>query len=93
MTVPSSTTAEIEQDARLVLGWLRAQYAGGRAPTYPPLSICRGALSLNGQCDPDSWGRLWRVLPVMLERGLIEDSRLPQGDPGVRLTTRGAQGG
>ena len=85
--------AELESDARLVLDWLRQQYAGGRAPIYSPLQVCREVFGAGTQCDARSWGRLWQVLPVLLERGLIEEARLPQGDPGVRLSPRGAQGG
>ena len=92
MAVRSDSVQGVESDARLVLEWLRAHYAGGRAPLYPPLVICRQALG-GGQCDPRSWGRLWRVLPLLLERGLIEEGQLPQGDPGVRLSERGAQAG
>ena len=93
VAISPQTSAEVENDLRIVLGWLRSRFAGGRGATYPPLVICREALGTNGQCDPASWGRLWRVLPLLLERGLIEENPLPQGDPGVRLSPRGAQGG
>jgi hypothetical protein len=93
MAVRSDSAQDVEQDARIVLDWLRASYAGGLAPLFPPLVICREALGRDKQCDPGAWGRLWRVLPMLLERGLIEEGQLPQGDPGVRLSARGAQGG
>jgi hypothetical protein len=81
----------VEADIRTVLAWLRAQYAGGRAPVYSPLHVCREALGQDGQCDPASWSRLWNVLPTMLERGLIEEAPLPQGDAGIRLSQLGAR--
>ncbi len=87
-----AVTDQTESDARTVLRWMRDQYAGGRAPTYSPYQLCRNALGTAGQCDPASWGRLWRVLPLLLERGLLEESTLPQGDPGVRLSPRATQG-
>ena len=92
MATRSESVQDVEADARLVLDWLRGQYAGGLAPLFPPLVICRQALGRDGQCDPRSWGRLWHVLPLLLERGLIEEGQLPQGDPGIRLSARGAQG-
>jgi hypothetical protein len=84
---------DAESDARLLLAWLRARYAGGRAPMYPPLRLCREVFGQQQQCDPISWSRLWRALPILLERGEVEETQLPQGDPGIRLSPRGAQGG
>src|SRR5688572_27028239 len=89
---PVAVTDQLESDAQTVLRWLRERYAGGRAPTFSPFQLCRGALGTDGQCDPIAWGRLWSVLPVLLERGLLEETSLPQGDPGVRLSPRAAQG-
>jgi hypothetical protein len=87
---PLDGAPDVEQDLQTVLEWLRAQYAGGRAKIYAPLVLCREIFGTGGQCDPYSWARLWRVLPLLLERGLIEEVALPQGDPGVRLSPRGA---
>ena len=36
---PLDSSPEVERDLRLVLDWLRGQYGGGRARTFPPLLI------------------------------------------------------
>jgi hypothetical protein len=85
--------AATEQDAQSILRFLRAHYAGGRAPIFPPLHLCREVIGETGVCGPEEWGRLWRALPMLYERGLVEEAALPQGDPGIRLSPRGVQGG
>lgn len=91
----TSAPASLPPDAASVLAWLRANYFGGRSPIYSVLEVARGVFPrMEGPApgttfEPIEWGRVRCGLDELVQRGLAEHGRLPQGDFGFRLTPAG----
>jgi hypothetical protein len=99
LTTASFNVEELSDDARRALGWLQAEYHGGRPPVFSVLEIARGMFGRTegpapgSTFDPSMWGRVRDAIYELELAGLAKQGRLPQGDFGFTLVVGSRESG
>ncbi|MCC7107094.1 MAG: hypothetical protein IT307_18335 [Chloroflexi bacterium] len=87
----SSTRSDLSAEAIRALAWFQAHYYGGRPPVYSVIEVARGLYQRTDSpvpgmsFEPAAWGRVRQAIDELVQKGLVEHGRLPQGDFGFCL--------